>query len=260
MRFNMSDLAGKRVWLTGASTGIGRAVALELAAHGAVTGLTARNETALRDLCDEIERMGGRAVVLQGDVTDAVRMKEIVHKFEGQAGAIDVLIANAGSHLFTRPERFDAGEYLGLMDLNYGGMLKCIEALLPGMLDRGAGHIVGVASLAGFRGVPRAAAYGASKAAMINFLESLRFHVVRRNVKVTIVNPGFVRTPLTDKNDFRMPFLIEADRAARTICAGIARGKDEIAFPFPFSWMIKAMRIIPFPLYKSIMSRAVWIP
>lgn len=256
----MSKLAGKRVWLTGASTGIGRAVALELAAQGAVTGLTSRNEPALRALRDEIEGMGGRAIVLPGDVTDAVRMKEIAREFEGQAGPIDILIANAGSHLFTRPERFDAREYLGLMDLNYGGMLRCIEAVLPNMLERRAGHIVGVASLAGFRGVPRAAAYGASKAAMISFLESLRFHVTRSNVRVTIVNPGFVRTPLTDKNDFRMPFLMDADQAARTICSGIARGKDEVVFPFPFSWMIKAMRIIPFPLYKLIMSRAVWIP
>ncbi len=256
----MSKFAGKRVWLTGASTGIGRAVALELSAQGAVTGLTSRNEHALRDLRDEIERMGGRAIVLPGDVTDPIRMKAIAAEFEAQAGAIDILIASAGSHLFTRPERFDAREYLGLMDLNYGGMLRCIEAVLPGMLERRAGHIVGIASLAGYRGVPRAAAYGASKAAMISFLESLRFHVTRSNVKVTIVNPGFVRTPLTDKNDFQMPFLMEVGPAARVICSGIARGKDEIAFPVPFSWMIKAMRIIPFPLYKLIMSRAVWIP
>jgi len=256
----MSTLAGKRIWLTGASTGIGRALALELASRGAVCGLTARTEESLRALQVEIEGRGGRggrAIVVPGDVTDAARMKAVAAELEEKLGGIDILIANAGTHLFTKPEQFDADEYLGLMNLNYGGMLRCIEAALPFMLKRGAGRIVGVSSLAGYRGVPRAAAYGASKAAAINFLESLRFHLARRKIGVTIVNPGFVRTPLTDKNDFHMPFLIDADRAARIICRGIERGKDEIAFPIPFSWIIKAMRIIPYPIYKMIMSRAV---
>jgi short-subunit dehydrogenase len=255
-RIKMGKLTGKRVWLTGASTGIGRAVALELAACGAVCGLTARSKQTLQTLGKEIESLGGRAIVLPGDVTDANRMKAIVAELEAQLGGVDILIANAGTHVFTQPERFDAREYLALMDLNYGGMLRCIEAVLPAMLKRGSGRIVGVSSLAGFRGVPRAAAYGASKAAMINFLESIRFHLALSNVQVTIVNPGFVRTPLTDKNDFRMPFLIDADRAARIICSGIARGRDEIAFPIPFSWMIKALRILPYPLYRKIMVMA----
>src|SRR5690606_18252192 len=108
------------------------------------------------------------------------------------------------------------------------------SAVLPGMLKRRAGRIVGVASLAGFRGLPRAAAYGASKSAQINFLQSIRFHLARHDIGVTIVNPGFVRTPLTDKNDFKMPFLMEADDAARIIANGIARGKKDIAFPFIF--------------------------
>jgi len=250
-------LSGNRIWLTGASTGIGRALALELAARGAVCGLTARSEESLRALQVEIEGRGGRAIVVAGDVTDATRMKAVAAELEQKLGGIDILIANAGTHIFSKPEQFDAEEYLGLMNLNYGGMLRCIEAVLPFMLQRGAGRIVGVSSLAGYRGVPRAAAYGASKSAVINFLESLRFHLARRKIGVTIVNPGFVRTPLTDKNDFHMPFLIEADRAAKIMCVGIARGKDEIAFPIPFSWIIKAMRIIPYPIYKMIMSRAV---
>jgi short-subunit dehydrogenase len=260
----MASLAGKRIWLTGASSGIGRALALELAARGAACGLTARSEEALRALRGEIEGRGGRAIVVPGDVTDAAQMKAVAAELEERLGGIDILIANAGTHLFTKPEAFDAGEYLGLMNLNYGGMLRCIEAVLPYMLQRagegregGGGRIVGVSSLAGYRGVPRAAAYGASKAAMIHFLESLRFHLVRRGIGITIVNPGFVRTPLTDKNDFHMPFLIDADRAARIMCDGIARGKDEITFPIPFNWIIKVMRIIPYPIYKRIMSRAV---
>jgi short-subunit dehydrogenase len=253
----MECLAGKRIWLTGASSGIGRALALELASRGAVCGLTARSEEALRALRGEIEGRGGRAVVAAGDVNDGARMRAVAAELVEGLGGVDILIANAGTHLFTKPEAFDAEEYLRLMNLNYGGMLRCIEAVLPYMLGRDGGRIVGVSSLAGFRGVPRAAAYGASKAAMINFLESVRFHLARRNIGVTIVNPGFVRTPLTDKNDFHMPFLVDADRAAKIMCDGIARGRDEISFPVPFNWAIKVMRIIPYPIYKRIMSRAV---
>lgn len=249
-------LTGKRIWLTGASMGIGRAVALELAARGAVVALTARSEQQLEDVRQEIAGRGGSSIVVPGDVTDAARMTAIATELQGELGGVDILIANAGTHLFTRPEAFDAEEYLELMDLNYGGMLRCIEAVLPSMLARRSGRIVGVASLAGLRGVPRAAAYGASKAAMISFLESLRFHLARADVQVTIVNPGFVRTPLTDKNDFNMPFLMDADRAAEVMCNGIAKGKDEISFPIPFSWMIKLMRIVPYPLYALIMRRA----
>lgn len=253
----MASLSGKRIWLTGASSGIGRALALELTGRGAVCGLTARSEESLWSLQGEIKGRGGQALVVPGDVNDSARMKAVAAELEERMGGIDILIANAGTHLFTKPEQFDAEEYLGLMNLNYGGMLRCIEAVLPFMRQRGAGRIVGVSSLAGYRGVPRAAAYGASKAAMIHFLESLRFHLVRQNIGVTIVNPGFVRTPLTDKNDFHMPFLVDADRAAKVICAGIARGKDEVSFPIPFNWIIKGMRVIPYPIYKRIMSRAV---
>jgi short-subunit dehydrogenase len=252
----MKELAGKRVWLTGASTGIGRAVAIELGAREAVCCLTARSQEGLEALRVEIESQGGKALIFTGDVTDADRMKAIAADIETQLGGLDILIANAGTHVFTRPEQFDAREYLNLMDLNYGGTLRCIEAVLPAMLKRGSGHIVGVASLAGFRGLPRAAAYGASKAALINFLQSIRFHLVEKNIHVTIVNPGFVKTPLTDKNDFHMPFLIDADRAATIICDGIEKGKDEIAFPIPFSWGIKLMRILPYPIYQWIMDKS----
>ena len=183
-------------------------------------------------------------------------MREIASEIEQRFGGIDILIANAGTHLFTKPESFDANEYMQLMSLNYGGTLNCIQAALPAMLKRGSGHIVGVASLAGYRGLPRAAAYGASKAAMINFLESLRFHTALSNVQVTIINPGFVKTPLTDKNDFHMPFLVAPERAARIMCDGIARRKDVVAFPIPFSWLIALMRVIPYALYKRLMVRA----
>ena len=132
----MQDLNGKRIWLTGASYGIGHALALELANRGAVLGLTARSKDKLDALRGEIESAGASAIVLPGDVTDADAIKQIAGKMREQLGGIDILIANAGTHVFTVPEQFDAEEYLDLMDLNYGGMLRCIEAVLPEMIEQ----------------------------------------------------------------------------------------------------------------------------
>lgn len=253
----MTSLDGKRIWLTGASLGIGRALAHELATRGAQTVLTSRSEETLNAVRREVEKLGGKAVVKPGDVTDLERMKAIALEIESELGGVDILIANAGTHIVTRPEEFDTSEYLDLMDINYGGTLRCIEAVLPGMLACKSGRIVGVASLAGMRGLPQAAAYCASKGAIINFFQSMRIHLKEHEIGVTIVNPGFVRTPLTDKNDFHMPFLIEPEKAARIICSGIAHDRSEISFPIPFSWTIRLLRVIPYPIYNWIMTR-VW--
>lgn len=191
----MAQLKDKVVWLTGASSGIGESLAIDLARRGARLALTARREELLGRLVGKISEQNGRAAGIAGDVTDLGAMQRAVREIETKIGPIDILIANAGTHLFTVPEKFDSSEYLSLMEINYGGMLKCIESVLPGMIERRSGHIVGVASLAGMRGLPRAAAYGSSKAAMIHFLESLRFHLKQYGLKVTIVNPGFVKTP-----------------------------------------------------------------
>ena len=230
---------------------------MEMAQRGATVGLTARSEESLNGLQEEIESAGGTALVLAGDVTDHQAMLAIAREMRSRVGGIDILVANAGTHLFTKVEEFDVEEYMHLMNLNYGGVLNCISAVIPGMLAEKRGHIVGVASLAGYRAVPRAAAYGASKSAVIHFLEGIRFHLADHGIPVTVVNPGFVRTPLTDKNDFHMPFLMEADHSARVICDGIEKQRKEITFPRPFNWGIKLMRILPMPIYATIMRR-VW--
>lgn len=242
----------RRVWLTGASSGIGKALVYRLHQLEAEIVITARREELLTQLQTDLGNK--RVHVFAGDVTDLCSMKDVVSRIQNTLGPIDIAIPNAGTHVFTVPEDFNSTEYLGLMNINFGGMLHCIEAVLPTMLERGEGIIAPVASLAGYRGLPRAGAYGASKAAMINFLESIRFHLKPRGIGIVIVNPGFVKTPLTDKNDFRMPFLISAEDAAREICTGIMKQKREVAFPYLFSRLLKLGRMLPAPLYERIVN------
>lgn len=254
----MDQLTGRRIWLTGASSGIGEALALELTKRGARVALTARRTGVLDALRTRINERGlGQGEVFPGDVQDLDEMKRIATKVREIFGAIDILISNAGTHIETKPVDFDSREYRAIMDLNYGGLTHCIKAALPDMIAKKSGYIVGVASLTGYRGLPSAAAYGASKAAMINFLESLRFHLKDFGIPVTIVNPGFVKTPLTDKNKFEMPFLVDAETSARIICDGLERRRKEISFPFPFNALLKLGRILPYPIYNWIVER-VW--
>lgn len=249
------DLRGSLVWLTGASSGIGEALVFELARRGARVAITARRAEVLADVAQRAQALGGTVYAFPGDVTKPEEMKQIAERIEREVGVIDLAIPNAGTHIFTKPEAFNSREYLELMNINYGGMLHCIEAVLPAMLQRGRGYIAPVASLAGIRGLPTAAAYGASKAAMNYFLESLRFHVRRAGVTVTVINPGFVRTPLTDKNEFQMPFLVSAEDSARIICNGLERCRREIAFPWQMALAVRLGRFLPACLYERIVDR-----
>ena len=253
----MQAIRDKIIWLTGASSGIGEALAYELATRGAVLALTSRRTDALMLVRDKIISSGGRAYTFTGDVQSLSSMKALAQQIRADLGPLDILISNAGTHIPTNPAKFDSAEYKQIMDINYGGMLHSIESVLPEMITARSGYIVAIASLAGYRGLPLGGAYGASKAAMINFLESIRFQLKEFNIPVTIVNPGFVKTPLTDKNRFKMPFLIDAPRAARIICDGIEAGQKEITFPFPFNLILKVARILPFPIYAFLVER-VW--
>ncbi len=253
----MSDLKGRVVWVTGASMGIGRGVALELAHAGARLGLTARSVDKLKNLKSEIEEMGCEVCVATGDVTDLARMHAAAGEIEAALGPIDVLFSCAGIAYYGKPEDFSAEGCAKIMRVNYEGMLHCIEATLPKMIERGGGYIVGVSSLTAYRGLPTAPAYCASKAATTSFLESLRFDVEPKNVDVTIVSPGFVRTPMTDQNDFEMPFLMEVDDAARIIVKGMQKRKKEIHFPKALSVPLKIMRAVPYPIYEFLIKRKV---
>lgn len=247
------NLMGKIIWLTGASSGIGEGLALELARRGAKVAVSARRKELLDSLVNRIQDQGGQAFCAPCDVTDLNSVKSAAASIKQHFGTqIDIAIANAGTHCPTDPLNFNSAAYMSLMGINYQGMLHTIEAALPDMLARKSGYVVGVASLVGYRGLPMAGAYGATKAAMINFLDSIRFHLKSEGIKVSVVNPGFVKTPLTDKNEFRMPFLIDSDAAARYICNGLESEKHEITFPFPLAWTVWLGRLLPSRLYQFI--------
>ena len=245
----MYSLTDKIIWLTGASQGIGAALCRELVSRGAKVAITARSKDLLYQIENELTP---QVRAFPGDVTDLAQMKNISEEIESTLGPINMMIANAGSCFYINDDSFSSEACLSLMDLNYGGVLRCIEAVLPKMTERKDGVIVGVASLAGYRGLPRASAYGATKAGLIHFLESFRFQLARQGVAVTVVNPGFVKTPLTDKNNFPMPFLITPERAAKYICDGLERQKKEIAFPFGFTLFMKLMNFLPHCIYEKL--------
>ena len=245
-------LSSQRVWLTGASSGIGEALIDPLVQAGARVAISARRQDLLRTLADRYR--GGEVMAVPVDVTDRAAVGTAVRHIEDRWGGIDLAILNAGTHIPVNGAAINAEDFETLIRANYLSVIYGAEAVLPGMLARGQGHLAGVASVAGYRALPTAAAYGASKAAAIVALDAIRFDVEPRGVHVTVINPGFVRTPLTDKNTFSMPGLIDADAAARIIIRGLARRKKEIHFPAAFSWTMKALRVLPYPVFERLVS------
>lgn len=243
-------IEGARTWVIGASSGIGAAVARELHARGAQVAISARRREKLEDVS------GGRMIVVPADVTDDAGLASAADRVREELGGIDLAVLCAGLWEQMDATEWDHDQFRRHVEVNLIGMGAAIAAVLPSMLARGQGRIVGVASVAGYRGIPGAEAYGATKAAQINLLEGLRAAVKRHGVTVTTVNPGFVRTEMTDANDFPMPFMIDADRAARAICTGIARGRAEIIFPLPMAVMMKIARLLPTRLWTAAIARA----
>jgi short-subunit dehydrogenase len=242
-----------RVWLTGASSGIGEALARELARRGARLALFARRRERLEALARELSAGGAEVLVQPGDVRDRNRVRAAVAEAEERFGGIDVAILNAGTGDNLLVEKFDAALVEKIMAVNLLGAVYGIEAALPGMLARGAGKIVGISSIAGVRGLPTAAPYCASKSALSTFLESLRLDLRPRGVEVITVSPGFVKTPLSDRNRHPMPFLVPAERAARIIVRGIERGKRHLHFPRRLTVPVLLLRLLPAALYDRLM-------
>ena len=246
------QLRGKRLWLIGASTGIGAALAPDLVREGVLLAISSRNEAELNNVADAAGRFGARPLVKPLDVLDPEAVKRVHAELAAGWGRIDVLFYNAGTWLQARVEDFDAENAARQVEVNLIGMMRAVGTVLPDMVSKREGQIVGMASVAGYRGYPRAAGYSSSKAGAIAFLQSIRMELKRYSVGVTTVNPGFVKTPLTDLNHFSMPFMISAEEASRAIIEGLLKGDTEIHFPKRLSWPLKLVTALPAPLYEFL--------
>ncbi len=256
--FNRPTEGTRRAWITGAGKGIGRALALALAAEGWWVAASARTKPDLDSLADEADGLSGHIHVMPLDVCDEAAMGVAVEGIEQAIGPLDLAVLNAGTHRPVGLADFSPELFRQLFEVNVMGVVNGLAAVLPRFRERGGGHVAVVASLAGYRGLPTAAAYSMTKAGVIALCESLKPELDRAHIALTLINPGFVRTPLTDRNDFPMPFLISAEDAAAVIMRGLARRDFEIAFPKPFALAMKCLRILPDFLFFRMASR--WLP
>jgi short-subunit dehydrogenase len=237
--------AGQVAVVTGASSGIGRALAQELAARGCKVGLVARRRDALEQAAAEVVQAGGLAVVAPADVGDRTQVTAAIRHVAAQLGPVDLLIANAGVGAPTLLEPFNVPDVEKMFRVNTLGAIYAIEAVLPDMLQRRRGHLAGVSTLASYKGLPGESAYCASKAALNIFLEGLRIQLRSHGIAVTTICPGFVRTPMTSVNDFHMPWLLEPDEAARKIVAALSRRVKVFNFPWQTTLLMKLVAWLP---------------
>jgi len=233
----MRNFKGKSVWLIGASEGLGRDVAKLLDAQGAKLFLSARNETLLRDLCNELND----AVSLPLDVTHA----ESLQLAYNQIDRLDIMIYNAGAYDPMPTQNWDTNKALRMIDVNLNGCMRAIGITLPDMLKRDSGKIVLIGSLSAYGGLPKAIGYGASNAAVASIAETMRHDLRGTGIDVQLINPGFIKTRLTDKNDFKMPQLLTPRQAAEHVIKGMKRNTFRYDFPWPFSRIIKFFTNLP---------------
>jgi NAD(P)-dependent dehydrogenase (short-subunit alcohol dehydrogenase family) len=243
-----------RAWCTGASKGIGQALSFELAARGVTVFASARSGDELDVLAGD-PRAARRIYSYPLDVTDEAAVAATVEAMEAAHGPLDLAVLNAGTHIPVDAKDFSSRVFRQLFEVNVFGVVHGLAALLPRFIARGHGQIAVVSSVAGYCGLPSAAAYGASKAALINMCEALKPELDRAGVDLRLINPGFVRTPLTDQNAFPMPFLMEPDAAARRIVDGLGRRGFEITFPRRFTYGLKLLRALPYPLFFAVTRR-----
>ncbi|MEP2029331.1 MAG: SDR family NAD(P)-dependent oxidoreductase [Paracoccaceae bacterium] len=240
----MISTAGKTYWLIGASEGLGRALAKELSATGARVVLSARNGERLESLKAELTN----ARVLTLDVTDA----ESVRRAALVIGPVDGIIYNAGAYQPMRTTNWNTDAALSICEVNFTGALRVLGEIVPKFVKADQGDVTLIGSLAGYRGLPAAIGYGASKAAMISLAETMRHDLKDTGVVVRIVNPGFIETRLTQKNDFKMPMLMSPENAAKRVLKAMQSRRFRTDFPAPFSWLIKALQFVPdFLVYRG---------
>lgn len=243
----ITDWHGKRVWLVGASTGIGRATAELLHARGAQVIVSARSLQPLQSLAEKCPGM----VVAPLDVTSEEAVTAVAQQLL-DLGPLDLVMFCAGVYQALRAPGMTSALMAQHMAVNFQGAVHVTRAVMPAMLASKHGHLSYVSSVAGFRGLPNSLAYGPTKAALINFAETLYIDLHDEGVGVSVINPGFVETPLTAKNKFHMPALMKPEQAAIEIIAGWGKGKFEMHFPKRFTWWLKILRMAPYGLYFKL--------
>jgi short-subunit dehydrogenase len=242
-----------KVFLTGASSGIGEALATRYAAQGATLGLYARRASELERLAAALSP--ATVATYAGDVRDHDALARAASDFIARFGAPDVVIANAGVSRGTlTSHREDLAAFQAVFDTNVIGMVATFQPFLAAMREARRGALVGIASVAGFRGLPGAGAYSGSKAAAITYLESLRIELRGSGVAVVTICPGFIATPLTANNPYRMPFLMQPDAAARKMIAAIARNARFYVLPWQMAWAGRLLKLMPRPLYDRVLA------
>lgn len=248
---------GRIAMITGASVGIGRALAVRLAEDGWSVALCSRREEALRAVAEEHPALADRLHAYPVDVTDAAESAAVFRAVEEELGEVDTLVLNAGDYDPMPLDDFDPELFRRLIEVNFLGAVNGLHAALPLMRERRRGQILLNASLSAYRGLPQAAPYGASKAAVLNMAEALRPALAGSGVSLRVINPGFVKTRLTEKNRFRMPQLITPEQAAGYIHKEIDAAGFEIFFPKRFGWTLKLLRLLPYRLFFSLTRRMV---
>jgi len=242
----------KNIWITGASSGIGRALALKFAKEGWQVAASARRE----DLLNEISELNQNISPFPLDVTNKEKCKEIFDQIKNKYKNVDICFFSTGTWDPKKEKDIDIEQMKNVMEVNFFGTLNCIKAVEEYFKDRNSGHISIVSSVAGYRGLPNSTGYGASKAALNNLAESLYFDFGRHNVRVSLVSPGFIKTPMTDKNEFRMPFLKTPEFAADKIYNGLLNGSSfEIDFPKELTLILKLLKILPSRLYLYLIKK-----
>ena len=241
-----------RVWIVGASTGIGAATAKALLGAGARVALSARQEDKLHEVA---AARPDNALVVPLDFTDVEALAVAQQRVFAAWGGCDLVLIVAGTHREIRAWGLTAADADALLRINLNAPIAATAAVVPALLAQGRGAIGLVSSAAGYRGLPKALVYGASKAALINFAETLHLDLAPRGIGVYLINPGFVKTPLTDRNEFTMPALISAEEAADEILRGLRAGKFEIHFPRRFTGMLKLLRLLPYRAYFALIHR-----
>lgn len=235
----------KTVWITGASSGIGKDLAELMDGDVAHVAISARSADKLTAIADSAKTINAYPL----DVTDAEATTKTVRDIEAAFGQIDLAVLNAGTWKLMDVADLDMDAVRAGIEVNYMGVMYALKALLPSMMARKSGHIAIVASVAGYRGLPRSIAYGPTKAALINLAETLRAELEPHGITISIVNPGFVDTPMTADNPFDMPGIISSEVAAKALLSGLERKKYEIRFPLMFTFAMKLMRVLPNGVY-----------